>query len=116
MPFLGKEDVDQLVMFSMLKTIHFCSRHLIGFFLFLFLTIYTAMRVPAVVHLDSLQHFRDMLPVADWHKIQEQLLSCFPSMPNIPDPHRLMDVLKIKMSWPSMDFLTSLSGLAYISP
>ncbi|ESR46887.1 Heptahelical transmembrane protein 4 [Citrus sinensis] len=84
--------------------------HLIGFFLFLFLTIYTAMRVPAVVHLDSLQRFRDMLPVADWHKIQEQLLSCFPSMPNIPDPHRLMDVLKIKMSWPSMDFLTSLSA------
>lgn len=68
------------------------------------------------MHLDSLQRFRDMLPVADWHKIQEQLLSCFPCMPNIPDPHRLMDVLKIKMSWPPMDFLTSLSGLAYISP
>ncbi|CAN0917810.1 Heptahelical transmembrane protein 4 [Linum grandiflorum] len=49
--------------------------HLIGFFLFLSLTIYTAMKVPN---------------------------SCLPSLPHMPDLHRLRDELKTTL--PSMDF------------
>ncbi|KAJ4701601.1 Heptahelical transmembrane protein [Melia azedarach] len=82
--------------------------HLVGFLLFLFLTIYTAMKVPGVVDLNSLPNLRNMLQGADWHKIQEELLSCLPSITNMPDPHRIKDVLQ--MSLPSMDFLTSLSA------
>lgn len=52
-----------------------CCRHLIGFFLFLSLTIYTAMKIPKVVDLHSLQHFPDVLKNADLHKLQAELLS-----------------------------------------
>ncbi|KAH7567540.1 hypothetical protein ACOSP7_010506 [Xanthoceras sorbifolium] len=83
--------------------------HLIGFFLFLFLTIYTATKVPGVVDLNSLQRARDMLRKADWHKIQEELLNCIPSLSNIPDHHKVLDVIK-QMSLPSVDFLTSISA------
>ncbi|CAN1777469.1 Heptahelical transmembrane protein 4 [Linum perenne] len=69
--------------------------HLIGFFLFLSLTIYTAMKVPNV-HLHSLQ-LSDVLK-ADLHKLQ----SCLPSLPHMPDLHRLRDELKTTL--PSMDF------------
>ncbi|XP_057449647.1 heptahelical transmembrane protein 4-like isoform X2 [Lotus japonicus] len=62
--------------------------HLIGFFLFLALTIYTAMQVPNVVDLDSLHHFPDILKKVDLHKLQSELLMCLPSM---PDLHRLRD-------------------------
>ncbi|XP_057449648.1 heptahelical transmembrane protein 4-like isoform X3 [Lotus japonicus] len=44
--------------------------HLIGFFLFLALTIYTAMQVPNVVDLDSLHHFPDILKK---HNVKEDL-------------------------------------------
>ncbi|KAJ0025101.1 hypothetical protein Pint_08633 [Pistacia integerrima] len=81
--------------------------HLIGFFLFLCLTIYTAMSVPGVVDLNALQQLPDMFRGADWPKIQE-LLSCLPSIPNIPDHHKLKDVFK--MSLPSIDFLKSPSA------
>ncbi|KAJ1381775.1 AdipoR/hemeolysin-III-related [Sesbania bispinosa] len=67
--------------------------HLIGFFLFLALTIYTAMKVPKVVDLNSLQHFPDMLKKADLHKLQSELLTCLPSM---PDLHRLREEIS---SW-----------------
>ncbi|KAK9135306.1 hypothetical protein Syun_014636 [Stephania yunnanensis] len=56
--------------------------HLIGFFLFLALTVYTAMKIPKVVDLHSLQHFPDILKRADLHKLQYELLTCLPSMPN----------------------------------
>ncbi|KAF3439074.1 hypothetical protein FNV43_RR17349 [Rhamnella rubrinervis] len=56
--------------------------HLIGFFLFLSLTIYTAMKIPKVVER------------ADLHKLQEELLTCLPSLPNMPDLHRLREELK----------------------
>lgn len=79
--------------------------HLIGFFLFLFLTVYTAMRVPEVV---DLQRLPDMLRRADLHKIHMELLNCLPSLPNMPDFHNLKNDLKTSL--PSMDFLSSLSG------
>ncbi|XP_021908052.1 heptahelical transmembrane protein 4-like [Carica papaya] len=62
--------------------------HLIGFFLFLALTIYTAMKVPKVVDLQSLQHIPDVLRKADLHKLHSELLTCLPSLPNIPDRFR----------------------------
>ncbi|XP_034676719.1 heptahelical transmembrane protein 4-like isoform X2 [Vitis riparia] len=56
--------------------------HLIGFFLFLSLTIYTAMRVPEVVDLRSFQHLPDFLRRADLHNIRwhvlELLSNCLP--------------------------------------
>ncbi|KAI4327333.1 hypothetical protein L6164_019806 [Bauhinia variegata] len=66
--------------------------HLIGFFLFLALTIYTAMKVPKVVDLHSLQHLPDILRKADLHKLQAELLTCLPSMPS-------MDMLPSLSSW-----------------
>ncbi|KAK9949176.1 hypothetical protein M0R45_004710 [Rubus argutus] len=79
--------------------------HLIGFFLFLALTIYTAMKVPEVVDLHNLP---DVLKNADLHKLHEELLMCLPSLPNMPDLHKLRE--ELKTSLPSMDLLPSLSG------
>ncbi|KAM7250014.1 hypothetical protein ACFE04_021897 [Oxalis oulophora] len=56
--------------------------HLIGFFLFLSLTIYTAMKVPKVVDIP------DVLKKADLHKLHE----CLPSLPNMPDLHKLKEL------------------------
>lgn len=75
--------------------------HLIGFFLFLSLTIYTAMQVPKVVDLHSLQRFPDVLKRADLHKIQA-------SLPHMPDLLKFRG--ELKTSLPSMDLLPSLSG------
>ncbi|XP_040989651.1 heptahelical transmembrane protein 4-like isoform X2 [Juglans microcarpa x Juglans regia] len=82
--------------------------HLIGFFLFLSLTIYTAMKVPKVVDLHTLQHFPDVLKKADLHKVHAELMTCLPSLPNMPDLHRLREELKTTL--PSMDYLPSLSS------
>ncbi|KAK4262416.1 hypothetical protein QN277_027978 [Acacia crassicarpa] len=79
--------------------------HLIGFFLFLSLTIYTAMKIPKVVDLHSLQHFPEMLMKADMNKLQAELLTCLPSM---PDLHRLGQ--DFKTSLPTMDMLPSISS------
>lgn len=86
-------------------TNYYISRHLIGFFLFLALTIYTAMKVPEVVDLHALP---DVLKNADLHKLHEELLMCLPSLPNMPDLHKLRE--ELKTSLPSMDLLPSLSG------
>ena len=85
-----------------------CYRHLIGFFLFLSLTIYTAMKVPSVMDLHSLQHLPDLIKRADLQKIHALLLTCLPSLPNMPDLHRLRG--ELKTSLPSVDLLPSLSG------
>jgi adiponectin receptor len=89
-------------------SVYFFYRHLIGFFLFLSLTIYTAMKVPKVVDLHSLPHLPDVLKKADLHKLHTELLTCLPSLPNMPDLHRLREELKTTL--PSIDMLPSLSG------
>ncbi|CAN6562822.1 unnamed protein product [Malus baccata var. baccata] len=82
--------------------------HLIGFFLFLSLTIYTAIKVPEVVDLHALQHFPDVLKKADLHKLHEEFMTCLPSLPNMPDLNRLREELKTSLT--SIDLLPSLSG------
>ncbi|OVA03972.1 Hly-III-related [Macleaya cordata] len=76
--------------------------HLIGFFLFLALTIYTAMKVPKVVDLQSLQHLPDVWKRADLQKIHSELLTCLPSLQRLRE--------EVKTSLPSMDLLPSLPG------
>ncbi|CAM8946876.1 unnamed protein product [Rhodiola kirilowii] len=58
--------------------------HLIGFILFLTLTVYTVMRVPQVIDLHSLPHLPDVLKRADLHKLRAELLTCLPSLPHMP--------------------------------
>ncbi|KAB2002265.1 hypothetical protein ES319_D11G054800v1 [Gossypium barbadense] len=82
--------------------------HLIGFFIFLSLTIYTAMKVPKVVDLHALQQITDVLRKADLHKLQSEILTCLPSLPNIPDLHKLRE--ELKTSIPLMDLIPSLSS------
>ncbi|KEH35830.1 hypothetical protein MtrunA17_Chr3g0134921 [Medicago truncatula] len=79
--------------------------HLIGFFLFLFLTIYTAMRAPMIV--DSLQHLPDVIGKADLKKIHEELLKCLPSLPNITNLHKFKNELSTSLH--ALNF-SSLSG------
>ncbi|KAE8707680.1 Heptahelical transmembrane protein ADIPOR3 [Hibiscus syriacus] len=62
--------------------------HLIGFFIFLSLTIYTAMKIPKVVDI------HDILRRADLQKLHSQLITCLPSLPNISNLHNLSDELK----------------------
>lgn len=70
--------------------------HLIGFLLFLCLTIYTIVKLPKVVDLRSLQHLPD------------DLLSCLPSLPHMSDLYKLRE--ELKTSLPSMHMLPSLSN------
>ncbi|GAB2214901.1 hypothetical protein Drorol1_Dr00019268 [Drosera rotundifolia] len=58
-------------------------RHLIGFFLFLSLTIYTATKVPNVVDLHSLS-------LSDMHA---DILRCLPLLPNMADLHDVLPSL-----------------------
>ncbi|XP_065874133.1 heptahelical transmembrane protein 4-like isoform X1 [Euphorbia lathyris] len=66
--------------------------HLIGFFLFLSLTIYTAMKVPKVADLHCLQLSEALK--ADFHKLHD----CLPSLPS-------MDLLPSLSGWHVMDLL-----------
>ncbi|KAM3363381.1 heptahelical transmembrane protein 4 isoform X1 [Capsicum galapagoense] len=82
--------------------------HLIGFFLFLVLTIYTAIQVPKVVDLHSLQNLPDVLRKADLHKLQAELMTCLPSLPHMPDLHRLRDgLLPSPSNWHILDLLNN---------
>ncbi|KAK4767517.1 hypothetical protein SAY86_015267 [Trapa natans] len=82
--------------------------HLIGFFIFLSLTIYTAMKVPNVVDIHSL-HLPDVLRMADLHKVQAELMTCLPALPHMPDLYKLResskDLLPSVSSWHVMDLL-----------
>lgn len=82
--------------------------HLTGFFLFLFLTVYTAMKVPDVADISPLQHLPKMLRKADFHMIHLDLLNCIPSLPNMPGLQKLK--VDLKASLLSIEFLSSLSG------
>ncbi|KAL7190874.1 hypothetical protein ACSBR2_023030 [Camellia fascicularis] len=81
--------------------------HLIGFFLFLALTIYTAMKIPRVVDLYAQQHFPDVLRNADLYKLRAELLACLPSLSNLPDLQRVRE--ELTNSLPAVDLLPSLS-------
>ena len=96
------------LLFQLNSSMHLFLRHLIGFFLFLALTIYTATKVPKVVDIHSLQQLQQVLRKADLHKIQSELVACFPSLPHLSNLHRLKE--ELKTSLPSMDKLTSLSN------
>lgn len=73
--------------------------HLVGFFLFLALTIYTAMKIPDVVDFRTLPNLHDVLRkaalhtslpnMADLHRLREELSAAFPSLPN----WRIVDLL-----------------------
>lgn len=81
--------------------------HLVGFFLFLSLTIYTVMKVPSVV---DLQHFPDALRKADLYKLRTDLLTCLPSLANMANLHRLREELKTSLSssnWHIVEHLTN---------
>ncbi|WOK97846.1 hypothetical protein Cni_G06554 [Canna indica] len=81
--------------------------HLIGFFLFLSLTIYTATKVPRVVDMHSLQHLPDVLKKADLQKIQSEIVACLRSLPQLPNFQRLKAELRSSLT--SMDMRPSLS-------
>lgn len=81
--------------------------HLIGFFLFLALTIYTAMKIPRVLDLYTQQHFPDVLRNADLYKLRAELLACLPSLSNLPDLQRVRE--ELTNSLPAVDLLPSLS-------
>lgn len=70
----------------------FICRHLIGFFLFLSLTIYTVMKVPAVVDIPTLQNLPSVLRKADFQKLRTDLTTCLPSLRHMRDWH-IMAVL-----------------------
>ncbi|KAL1310398.1 hypothetical protein HN51_053028 [Arachis hypogaea] len=77
--------------------------HLIGFFLFLFLTIYTAMKAP-MVDLNSI-NLHEMMGKSDLNKIRLELLDCLPKLPNMPDLLKLKHELSASL-YP-LDFLGS---------
>ncbi|KAM7266045.1 hypothetical protein ACFE04_003728 [Oxalis oulophora] len=68
--------------------------HLIGFFLFLSLTIYTAMKVPKVVDIS------DVLKTPDLHKLHE----CLPSLSNT---HNLTTLPSSFSGWRLMELLNN---------
>lgn len=107
-----KTNIKQACLILVLNITDICFRHLIGFFLFLFLTIYTAMQAPSVMDLSSLKRLPDMVKQADLHKIHSELLNCLPSLPNMPDFLKLKD--ELRTSLPSMDFLSSLSSWHFV--
>ncbi|GMN34900.1 hypothetical protein TIFTF001_004970 [Ficus carica] len=80
--------------------------HLIGFVLFLCLTVYTATKAPNIMHLDSLQRLPDLFRRAhELHLIPSEVLNCLPPLPSMSDLHKLKD-----------DFKTSLPSLSGLEP
>ncbi|KAF3446539.1 hypothetical protein FNV43_RR11719 [Rhamnella rubrinervis] len=82
--------------------------HLMGFFLFLCLTAYTAMKAPSIMDLDSVQRLHGVIKGAELHKIPKEMLNCLPPLPNMADLHKLKDITTSALS--SGDFLPSFSG------
>ncbi|CAI0393438.1 unnamed protein product [Linum tenue] len=67
--------------------------HLMGFFLFLFLTIYTAKKAPEMVDLNSLQRLPELLRSSSG-ELYKELIGCLSSFPNMHDLHRLREDLQ----------------------
>ena len=91
-----------------LQTTNLHFRHLIGFFLFLSLTVYTAMKVPDVVDYYTLQKFAEMLKKAGLHDIHSRFVKCLPSLSNMPDFSKIRG--ELKASLPYINSLSSVSG------
>lgn len=99
--------MDSLLSTILMHNNAICFSHLIGFFIFLALTIYTAMKIPSV-DFHSLQHIPEVLKNTDLHKLRAELMTCLPSLPDMSNLHKLRDELKTAL--PSMDLLPSLSN------
>ncbi|XP_021745312.1 heptahelical transmembrane protein 4-like isoform X1 [Chenopodium quinoa] len=82
--------------------------HLIGFFLFLSLTIYTATTVSDVSDYYSLQHFAQMLNKAGLHDVHSTLVNCLTSLSKMPDFGKLSG--ELMASLPYINSLSSVSG------
>ncbi|XP_071692144.1 heptahelical transmembrane protein 4-like [Rutidosis leptorrhynchoides] len=78
--------------------------HLIGFFLFLTLTIYSANMIPSVVDLPTFKNLPDVLKRPDLHKLREDLLTCIPSMPDFHKIHS-PDLLQSLSNWHIVELL-----------
>lgn len=65
------------------------------------------MKAPTVMDLKSLKQLSDMVKGADLHKIYSELLKCLTPLHKMPGFHKLKD--ELRTSFPSMDFLYSLS-------
>ncbi|XP_047328284.1 heptahelical transmembrane protein ADIPOR3-like [Impatiens glandulifera] len=64
--------------------------HLIGFLLFLFLTIHAAAKIPSTI---------DNLRRVDFSKICEEVVNCLISLPTMADLSRLKDALSSLSTW-----------------
>ncbi|KAE8699994.1 Heptahelical transmembrane protein ADIPOR3 [Hibiscus syriacus] len=65
------------------------------------------MKVPKIVDLQALQQISDALKKADLHKLQSEIRTCLPSLPNMPDLNKLRE--ELKTSIPLMDLVPSIS-------
>ncbi|KAH9625144.1 hypothetical protein KSS87_022405 [Heliosperma pusillum] len=82
--------------------------HLIGFFLFLCLTVYTAMKVPDVVDPALQQRLAEIFSKAGLHDAHSKLMNCLPSLANMPGFTKLRDDFKASLS--SINSFSSISG------
>ncbi|CAL1395799.1 unnamed protein product [Linum trigynum] len=81
--------------------------HLAGFFLFLFLTIYTAKKAPEVVDLNSLHRLPELLRSSSG-ELYKELVGCLPSFPDMHDLHRFREDLQASFSnFSLVDVLTN---------
>eukprot|EP00252_Welwitschia_mirabilis_P011760 TRINITY_DN2617_c0_g1_i4.p1 TRINITY_DN2617_c0_g1~~TRINITY_DN2617_c0_g1_i4.p1 ORF type:complete len:419 (-),score=50.33 TRINITY_DN2617_c0_g1_i4:239-1495(-) len=81
--------------------------HLVGFLIFLSLTIYTVVKLPRVVDLGAISHLPHIPSREELHKLQTELMSSLPSFTNKVDLQRLQAELKTAL--PSMVSLPSFS-------
>ncbi|KAK9741961.1 hypothetical protein RND81_03G139800 [Saponaria officinalis] len=82
--------------------------HLIGFFLFLCLTVYTAMKVPDVVDPSVQKRLAEIFKKAGLHDAHSKLVNCLTSLTNMPGFTKLRD--EFKASIPSINPLSAVSG------
>lgn len=82
--------------------------HLVGFFIFLCLTIYTVTKLPKVVDLTRVHHLPHIPSRDDLHKLQMELMTALPSLPNKVNFQKLQEELKTAL--PSMSSLSSFSN------